>query len=32
MWLKSEGFVKMVNWWWSSYSFQGSHSFFLLEN
>jgi hypothetical protein len=31
MWLKDEGFVDKVRFWWSSFSFEGSPSFVLAK-
>jgi hypothetical protein len=31
MWLKSDGFVDQVQWWWESYDFQGLPSYVLAN-
>ena len=31
MWLKDEGFVDRVQYWWESYHFQGTSSFVLAK-
>jgi hypothetical protein len=31
MWLKSDGFVEQVQWWWESYDFQGLPSYVLAK-